>query len=609
MNRHKTAHMGFALLMLLLAWGVMLHTLDSASMWLDEDYTWRISRGGVAFILQQTAADVHPPLHYLWTWLWISYSHTDALFVIRLASVIPSLLAVALIYRLAGRGFQDRWAGLGAGTFLAVSGIFIFYAQIVRMYGQLSLVMALTWWALFRLLEGRQRAILGYALAATLAAYTYYYLALGVLAQFIFVLVVARHKIRQFLWAGLIAFLLFAPWLPIVVMQLGIARAQSADPNAPPIGKFLGTLTPSWGIPLTFFEIYSAHQTTFMLLMLAVALVGAFWLRRRWQISLAAWLWLLVPTLSLMGLNTVIPVYGHRYLLFVVPGLAIVIGDALRHLRGERVRGAALIALAVGGLLTYPQGFPEKNIPHRELFQTVVAGWRPQDRVWYTTLDGSLGSTVQDLPEAYHLQFDAPTLSLNDFIWAAPLDFNNIAQVPRVWTVRPYWLEYPNDTEQFLLAGRTLTEVYGFGDYRVRLYESPITPPLPAGDLFTLELGHLHHNQYHAGETVIAKTWWTALQPPNTTYSVSLRLTDTNGNLIGQADRALAVPLGNERFLESAFWQTDERYYIPLEYDLPDELATGEYTLSLVAYYWETPQPLPINGEIMVTLGTFPVTP
>jgi hypothetical protein len=47
--------------------------LDSHSMWIDESYSWRISRLGPVALIQDTAGDVHPPLYYLTLWAWMTW--------------------------------------------------------------------------------------------------------------------------------------------------------------------------------------------------------------------------------------------------------------------------------------------------------------------------------------------------------------------------------------------------------------------------------------------------------------------------------------------------------------------------------------------------------
>src|SRR5690606_21368165 len=109
---------------LLLAWGVMLYNLARESIWYDEWITWDFSRRGVIGLTQATIEDVHPPLYYVWVWLWMTITGSQDVFVMRMSSVIPALLSVALAYRMGAAWFNRRWVGLGAAVFLATSGIF-----------------------------------------------------------------------------------------------------------------------------------------------------------------------------------------------------------------------------------------------------------------------------------------------------------------------------------------------------------------------------------------------------------------------------------------------------------------------------------------------------
>jgi hypothetical protein len=99
----------------LLAWLIFVHHLTYNSMWLDEHQTWRLSRGGPFFLIQNTILDVHPPVGYLWVWLWMSWmGGSDQLFVIRMSSVLVSMLTVAFVFRTGKDWFRSDLAGAGA---------------------------------------------------------------------------------------------------------------------------------------------------------------------------------------------------------------------------------------------------------------------------------------------------------------------------------------------------------------------------------------------------------------------------------------------------------------------------------------------------------------
>jgi hypothetical protein len=204
---------------------------------------------------------------------------------------------------------------------------------------------------------------------------------------------------------------------------------------------------------------------------------------------------------------------------------------------------------------------------------------------------GALGSTT-DSEIRYYLEQVTP-IDSDEFVWDAPDDFED-PDTRRVWDVRPYWLPMPPEAQETLLANRVETEEWIFSDYSVRLYEPiPDTPPARFGNLFALRWGTAQPIAQR-GETLQLKLWWQALAPVPLDYSYGLYLRDAEGRVVGQADGGLVL---NESIPTSG-WPVDETYRLAaVPFIIPADLAPGTYSLWLGVYYWETPQPLPIQAE------------
>ncbi len=147
-------------LILLLAAGLYFYQLGTESLWVDELYSVNDAKrlpGHLGLIR---------PLYYILLWLWMQFGTSDAW--LRGLSVLFGLGSVFLTYQL-GRHVAGKTTGLIAALLLALSPLFINFAQMVRMYtlgtclslgGTLALVNALenptttsmAWWASLRLL-------------------------------------------------------------------------------------------------------------------------------------------------------------------------------------------------------------------------------------------------------------------------------------------------------------------------------------------------------------------------------------------------------------------------------------------------------------------------
>jgi|GEM_PF-1208776 len=197
---------------LVAALGLRLANLGGKSLWLDEAYSVIQSQRPEVAVMGW-ADKVHPPFHFMLLHYWMDIFGT-AEAVVRLPSVIASVLNVLLLFWLAYRLLGPRAALLAAGL-LALSPLDIWYAQEARMYifvTTAALLMALglerdDWWGGLLLFLG-----LGFGLYAdylTIPIWT------GLSAiWFIFWWQRGRSRRSFFIWllASIGGWLFYQPW-------------------------------------------------------------------------------------------------------------------------------------------------------------------------------------------------------------------------------------------------------------------------------------------------------------------------------------------------------------------------------------------------------------
>jgi hypothetical protein len=606
----------------LLAWMMFVVHLGYESMWSDEWFSWMYAVEGPLRLVRDTANDVHPPFYYLLLSGWVALTGSQNLFVMRLTAAIPALLAVAVSYRLGVAWFRSHRAGIAAAVFLATSGIFVYYARELRMYALTVLLVTLSWWFLTRYLSGHNRSLIGYAACVALMAYTYYFSAFALFAQVIVVLWFYRGKIGRLLVAYAGVLLAFLPWIPTLFSQMYYERARTGNPDAAIIGKFGATLPTTLPNIATFVESYTARQPAFVLLLVVLAL-GLSWYfarsLREWRWVVAAVLWAFLSVVLMFGLNVEFPIYNPRYLLPVIPGLALLVGVAAAWLPARRLSAALIVVIAVSGVLFHADAFLTPKTPHKELLQTVVAGYRPGDRIWYNFSYGGLGSSLTE-EVAYHLKFDAPSLNPDEFVWDAPNDYADVQTVSRVWDVRPYWIPMPEEAATPLQNGRVVSEDVVFGAYEVKLYEAPPVnePPIQVSDLFTLLPSGTAKNQYRPGERVTVKAWWETSSLPTLDYSYALNLVPQGEPIPSLNNTPVKLDGGlTADGIPTSQWIPDGTYRLSeISFDLPLNLPPGAYAVLLGVYYWQDPQPLLIRlaeetraERIRAQIGIVTVTP
>lgn len=566
----------------LLAWGLYLTHLDSESLWYDEWFSWNYGVMNPLDMVRETAyLDVHPPVYYLWTGAWIRYTGSEDVFVMRLTSVIPAVLAVALCYRAACDWFGNRWAALAAALFLATLGIFVYFARELRMYTLVVCMGLGSWWLLSRALAGRRVALWAYAALVGVMLYTYYFTAFMVVAQAVAILWKCRRQSPRLLRAYALPAASFLPWIPIIYDQLVLENVRAGHTAALSIGnlgKYAATEPTTVESVSRFISTYTAGQPAYAALLLGLGLIlglGMTSARYRTGTVFAA-LWLFLTAFIFFGLNPVIPVYSLRYPLMIVPGVALLVGAAVGGLPA-RARPGVVVLVGVAGLLSHTAGFLPPKIPHRDLLMTIDRAYQPGDRIWYNLDAGALGSYKGREVEYYQAKV-TPRLTFDRFIWDAPKDF---AQPGRIWYVHPYWISMPPAAADAL--HRTLTERTSFGAYSVELYEAPPTDESARfGDVLAVSVSPLPALQ--PGGTVTVKTWWRALQPPERDYSYGLYLRDASGAVVAQADGGLSA----DDKPTSQWTPGDALRLATLTFTLPATLPPG-CTLSLGIYDWQNP--------------------
>jgi len=607
-SSNRSIRIFVAALICAFAWAIFIAGIDDRGVYQDERYSWELGSRDPLGLVRETATDVHPPLYYLWLHTWMRWVGSDNLLVIRLSAAIPALLAVAMCFRLTLRLFDNLWSAAGAAVFLASSGLFINYARDLRMYALIAFLSILSWWFFFRFLDEKRRRPLGYIATVALMAYTYYYGAFVVLAQGAYLLIFHRREFGRWLRSLLWVALAFSLWIPAFINQLSVSRMQSGDPNAPLLGKFLGTEQTNIDSLVRLIHAYSAGETSWLALLLLLSVSGFFILpsikRRKYG---ALVLWLFFALIVFFALNLLMPIYGLRYTLPLFPALAVLVGAGVFVLPRRWSRIALILLIGVVGVVTQKEAYQSPRAPHRDLLRTVVEQYEPGDRIWYLPPQFAAGSNLWD-EAIYHLQTEFTSLSTDWFVWNAPADFSDPAVTPRVWDVRAYWMPMLDTAVEPLTSTRTLSEESVFDDYVIHLYEAPPenVEPVSFAEGFDLLLGE----PTHVDNTLAPRLWWRANHPIDRDYSYTLVLLDSAGTAQASMDGSLMIggtptPIGLTFTVDSpgqgsSAWQPDQPYQLmtPMLM-LPEELPSGNYTLWLGIYYWETPTrlvPVDVGG-------------
>jgi len=300
--------------------------------------------------LMREIHEVHPPGWFLALHLWARLGHSEAW--LRASSALAGLLAVPVTVWL-GTELRGGRGGLGpgvvmAGLLLATSAWHIQYSRELRMYPLLGLLVLGHLVAFVRFARTGGRGWL--ALSALSAAAAFWVHFFGLFAPVLSGLWMLRHRRdRMVAWLGAtaLALLLFGPWIPSLLGQLG---AQDLELRGRPGG---------WALPELAGRMASADllEAGAPIYLVLAAIPLAFVLAAlRLNRGLDPLLWLVVPPLLAWGVSQFTPlrVFEYKYFVWCAPFLALLQGEVLdppRRWTRCVLWGLVLIHLAFWGLL------------------------------------------------------------------------------------------------------------------------------------------------------------------------------------------------------------------------------------------------------------------
>src|SRR5690606_26333520 len=154
-------------LALLVAWALFIRNIGLESMWYDEHISWSLASSDTFadFLGRWPYGTGHPPFYFATLWAWLKWTGSVDMGIMRLTAALPSLVAVAFVYRLGREWFSGRWVGLAAMTLMGTNGVIIYFARVLRTYVLLFLLVLICFWLPRRLSErDHRRALFGSAL-------------------------------------------------------------------------------------------------------------------------------------------------------------------------------------------------------------------------------------------------------------------------------------------------------------------------------------------------------------------------------------------------------------------------------------------------------------
>jgi len=240
--------------------------INNAQLWYDENFTLILARLPFDRMITATAGDVHPPLWYLIEWGLFHAAPWLPAWAIRIPSVIFSLLAFWMFWRVCSALYIPGPVTTAAAAMMAILPMQVWYAQEGRMYSMLEfLVLAALW-------TGLTRRWFWFFWCALLMLYTQNY---GVIYCAVIGAVLMagdwRRSAAPVAAAGFAAAQFFLPWVLVIISQMGEIEGRYWIVEAGP-GALLKTIYQQfWASSVLRPGIVPSYVFTF-----AVILIGLY---------------------------------------------------------------------------------------------------------------------------------------------------------------------------------------------------------------------------------------------------------------------------------------------------------------------------------------------
>jgi len=383
-------------------------------------------------------------------------------------------------------------------------------------------------------------------------------------------------KFRKLAYGFIGIGLLYLPWLPVLYQQITLER---------PGGLPHALENSTWVYKVLLYQLVGIPEELWLVLVLIGALGAYAAAPPRWKPSPASLLPLIVvivtPVLS-VALNTQYPTLSFRSLAVIVPVVIVLAAHGLAQFRSRELSVLLLFILIYG--FTRTSAHPIDRPPWPEIAQYIATHSDATDIVllendtdehtlvyYLEQIDAEVNyaytqSTRERYPRDYHTYLETALDGING-VWVSQLEW------PALQDIRPELMrlgfvvsaperDYGIYNERPILLWRldrvsTDDPRAVFGD-ALRLLNADMTP-IPGG--------------------VVVNLLWSPLVAPSQDYSISVKLFDGNGVMVGQRD---SRPLDNS--VLTTTWLADNAYF-DSHFIETGSIAPGSYQVGISVYY------------------------
>jgi mannosyltransferase len=444
----------------------------TASLWGDEGFSAVLSMKSIPEILEIISRDTSPPLYNLTEHLAFQLFGTSEV-VIRGLSFLYYLIAIFFVYKITSF-LWGRYTGILASLLAFFNPFFFIYAFEGRMYSIMAAGVAASFYFLVRITHTEYKRskkrqinwhVIGYALSVAWALYSHHFAMFVIILQglwMVYEFLLGNRKASYRVFVGLaLAGLLYLPWVPTLIFQTKLVKS----------GFWLATPTTTDFRNLIYDYFAKVHQhklSEFALWLVFIILGIRKWQERKANSALMV-LWFIFPiALTWIVSQFYQAIFYNRYLLYAIPGLAIILASNRRKIISDI---ALFILLGLYLVMAKDYFYHPTKQPFKELAQYVEDTRRGDDFVVnYNHLGHYLWESKYykiDSPIYYEEQSELPF-----FVGTALMTEADIIHVLPKGKYRIGLITKAKPEEVKLPPGYTLVDHKSFGEAQFMWYQN-----------------------------------------------------------------------------------------------------------------------------------------
>ncbi|MBU4468466.1 MAG: glycosyltransferase family 39 protein [Candidatus Omnitrophica bacterium] len=390
-----------------------LYRIGANDLWYDEAVSFALSKNLDPFYI--VYHDFHPPLYHLVLSCWINLFGVSE-FILRLLSVVFSLAAIPIIYKI-GRTILNHSVGILAALIFTLSPFQIWYAQEARSYAMSVFLVSLAVMFLAQILYEDKRYLWKYFIIISSLSILTEYINLLVLFSFTPLFFLRRDLLKRWLISWMAIFLAFL--YPLSIKAWGFIE-----------GGFWIDRPTILSVIDTFKRFSLGYESTLsvsaLILFGCFALFGAFKLLRQRSKLIFIVSPIFITSITVFVISRYLPVsiYLDRQLLPVSIFYYLLISAGISMVNTKAVKAFALVMIIIFNIFSlneyYAKVLPKCKKPFKPLIEFINKHRNKDDILVFGTkvMRASIGCYyLRDMDSYFFIEE-------RDYIMTHPVDYN-----------------------------------------------------------------------------------------------------------------------------------------------------------------------------------------